>query len=184
MSENNKSLVLIVNEAMNLEQMLMESGGEINEAMEKALAVNSQELALKTDGYVEIIERFDSLSDHYKRRAEFYAKIAAQCSNASERLENNIKFAMQELGVDEIKGVDTRFKLTATSGSLKITDEEMVPVEYKIEKVVTSLDNKAIKGALSNGKEVPGAELIPGKSLRVYANTPERKSKKKEAVNE
>jgi hypothetical protein len=181
MSEN-KSLLLIVNEAMSLEQMLMESGGEINESIEKALAVNAQELAVKTDGYVEIIERFDSLAEHYKKRAEFYSKIAAQCSKAVTRLEDNIKFAMQELGVDEIKGVDTRFKMSQTSGSLAVLDAEMVPVEFKTEKIETVIDKKALKDALLNGKEIPGAELIPGHSLRVYANTPEKKSKKKEVV--
>ncbi|MBL7545602.1 MAG: siphovirus Gp157 family protein [Bdellovibrionaceae bacterium] len=182
MSEENKSLVVIVNEAMSLERMLIESGGEVSESIEKMLAVNSNELAVKVDGYHEIIERFESLSDHYKRRAEFYSKIASQCDNAASRLENNIKFAMQELQVDEIKGVDMRFKLSATSGALKINDAEMVPVEFKSEKIETVIDKKAVKDALSNGKEVPGAELVPGSSLRVYANTPEKKSKKKEVV--
>lgn len=178
MSEDKKSLVVIVNEALELERMLIESGGEVGETLEKMLAVNSAELAVKADGYVEIIERLESLGEHYKKRADFYAKIGAQCKTAAMRLENNIKFAMLELNVDEIKGVDMRFKLSPTSGSLNIIDEEMIPVEFKSEKITTVVDKKAIKDALSAGKEVQGAELIPGASLRVYANTPSKKSKK------
>jgi len=182
MSEESKSLLLIVNEAMDLERILVESGGEVSESLEKMLAVNSAELAIKADGYVEIIERFDSLKDHYKKRAEFYSKIASQCGNAVTRLEDNIKFAMQELGVDEIKGIDMRFKMSPTSGSLAILDPEMVPVEFKSEKVETVIDKKALKEALNSGKNIPGAEIITSHSLRVYANTPEKKSKKKEVV--
>lgn len=182
-NENNKSLLLIVNEAMQLEQALIESNGEVNEYLEKALSVNSAELAVKVDGYVEIIKRFESLGDHYKKRAEFYSKIATQCNNAVDRLENNIKFAMQELGVEEIKGEDMRFKVSATSGQLKITDEDMVPVEFKSEVIQTVIDKKSLKEAISAGKSIPGAEVIPGASLRTYANTPERKSKTKEVVS-
>lgn len=183
MSENKKSLVLIVNEAMILEQMLIESGGEINEDIEKALSVNSKELAVKVDGYIEIIKRFESLNEHYKKRAEFYNKIATQCNNAVERLENNIKFAMNELGVDEIRGEDMRFKMSATSGQLKINDEDMVPVEFKSEVIQTVIDKKALKEAINGGKTIPGAEVIPGVSLRSFANTPEKKSKTKEVMS-
>lgn len=172
----NKSLVLLVNEAMKIEQMLIESGGELSESVENALAVNSKELSQKVDGYQHILERFDSLEKHYKARAEFFKQIATQCKNAQDRLKDNIKYAMQELGVDEIKGQDMRFKMTPTSGSLVIEDPEMVPVEFKAEIVTTEIDKKALKEALSKG-DVPGAKLEAGFSLRSYANTPEKKKK-------
>lgn len=182
--EQNKTLALIVNEALILEKMLIESGGEVNPEIEKALAVNSQELALKVDGYVEIIERFESLEAYYKTRAEYFKDISSRCKKAVDRLKENIKYGMNELGIDEIKGVDMRLKVSQTSGSLKITDEEMIPVEFKKEEIKTVIDTKALKEAIAKGLEVKGAEIIPGFSLRAYANTPEKKSKKKEAVNE
>lgn len=178
----NKSLYLIVNEAMKIEQMLMESGGELTVDIEAALAVNSKELSEKVDGYQHVIERFTSLADHYKARAEFFKNIAGQCKTAADRLKDNIKFAMIELGVDEVKGQDMRFKLSATSGTLVIEDAEMVPVEFKSEVVTTEIDKKALKEAALKG-DVPGAKIEPGHSLRSYANTPEKKSKTKEVVN-
>lgn len=182
--ENNKSLALIVNEALIIEKMLIESSGEVNEDIEKALAVNSQELALKVDGYVEIISRFESLEDYYKARADYFKEISSRCKKAVDRLKENIKFGMNELRTDEIKGLDMRFKVTPTSGTLKITDEETIPVEFKKEEIRTVIDTKSLKEAISKGLKIEGAEVIPGFSLRSYANTPERKSKKKEAVNE
>lgn len=183
MSEQNKSLVLIVNETLELGRMLVESGGEVNEEFEKALAVNSKELSTKVDGYVEIIEHFKTMQDHYAARAAFYSQISGNCKNAIERLKDNIEFAMKELKVDEIQGSDMRFVLSKTVGSLNITDEELIPVEYKSEKTVTDIDKKALKATLSTGLQVPGAELIPGTSLKSFANTKVKKSKK-EVVNE
>lgn len=173
----NKSLYLIVNEAMALEQQLMESGGEITPEIESALAVNQESLMEKADGYQHVIERFESLSEHYAARAEFFATIGKQCKTAAERLKNNIKFAMIEMGVDELRGQDIRFKVTPTSGTLHIDDEEMIPVEFKTEIVKTEVDKKSLKEALKSS-EIPGARLEPGFSIRTYANTPEKKSKK------
>ncbi|MGZ3770043.1 MAG: siphovirus Gp157 family protein [Bdellovibrio sp.] len=173
----NKSLVLLVNEAMQIEQMLMESGGELTEEINKSLSVNSAELAQKVDGYDHILTRFESLEKHYKARAEFFKTIATQCKAAQDRLRDNIKFAMHEMGVSEIKGNDMRFKMAPTQGMLIIEDESMVPVEFKHEIVTTEIDKKALKDALLKG-ELPGAKLVPGFSLRSYANTPERKATK------
>ncbi|GEM_PF-3530000 len=178
MSEQNKSLVLIVNETLELERMLVESGGEVNEDFERALQVNSKELSTKVDGYVEIIERFKAMKEHYKSRANFYAQIASNCENAADRLKDNIEYAMKELKVDEIQGTDMRFVLSNTVGSLNIIDEDLIPVEYKSEKTVTEIDKKALKATLSTGLQVPGAELIPGTSLKSFANTKAKKSKK------
>ncbi len=57
---------MIVNEAMQIEQMLMESGGEITPEIDQALAVNSNSLVEKVDSYHHIIERFEALEGHYK----------------------------------------------------------------------------------------------------------------------
>lgn len=178
MSEQNKSLVLIVNETLELERMLVESGGEVNEDFERALQVNSKELSTKVDGYVEIIERFKAMKEHYKSRANFYAQIASNCENAADRLKDNIEYAMKELKVDEIQGTDMRFVLSSTVGSLVIDDPEEIPVEFKREVSKTEIDNKGIKAALTRGEKVPGAHLVPGTSLKSYANTKAKKSKK------
>lgn len=173
---DSKSLKDIVNEASQIEQMLIESCGEITPEIGAALSVISEQLPQKIDHYHFILERFESLEKHYKSRAEFFKQIAAQCKNAQDRLKENIKFAMHEMGVDEIHGQDMRFKMAPTQGTLIIEEEEMVPVEFKAEIITTEIDKKALKEALLVG-EVPGAKLVPGFSLRTYANTPEKKKK-------
>lgn len=170
----NKSLVTIVNEAASIETMLIESGGELTEQIQNFLSVNADELATKVDGYHMIIDRFDSLKKYYAEKAEFFKTISTQCDNASKRLKENIKFAMLEMGVDEIKGHDMRFKLSSGAGKLIVDDEEMIPVEFKSEKVYTEINTADLKEALKKGPVV-GAHIEPTQSVRVYANLPERK---------
>lgn len=176
-----KSLAAIVNESNQIEAMLLESQGEITEAIEAALAVRDLELTEKVDGYSHIMDRFAALESHYKEKAEFFSRISKQCSNVQDRLKNNIKFAMQEMGTTELVGVDIRFTLKPTTGSLVIDDAEIVPVEFKSEVIETVIDKKKLKDAASKG-EVPGARVEPGFSLRMFANTPERKTKKESAT--
>ena len=181
---DNKSLMNIVNESVAIENMLIESGGELTPEIEQALRVTEENLTAKADGYHLIIERFDTLEAYYKSRAEFFKQVSTQCSNVVSRLKNNIKYAMAELNVDEIKGLDVRFKLTPTSGSLVIEDEELIPIEFKTEVVSTVLNKPAVKAALSVGGVVPGAKLEKGSSLRVFANLPNKKTKTIEGKNE
>lgn len=176
----NQSLLAIVGKTVEIEKMLIESGGELTPEIEAALIVNEQSLSEKADGYHNIIERFDALGDHYSKRAAFFAQISKQCAGVVDRLKGNIKIAMSELKVDEIKGADVRFKLVTTSGKLIIEDEEMVPVEFKQEVINTVIQKDALKAALQAG-EVPGAKLEKGYSLRAYANLPDKETKPKKA---
>lgn len=170
----NKSLQLIINEANQLEEMLIHSGGELTPEIEAALAVRDLNLVEKIDGYAHIMDRFASLEAHYKQKAEFFAKISKQCAAVQARLEGNIKFAMQEFESAELLGTDIKFTLKPTAGSLVVEDEAMVPVEFKTEIISTVLDKKRLKDACSKN-EIPGARIEPGFSLRCVANTPKSK---------
>jgi hypothetical protein len=172
----NKSLITIVNESASIEAMLIESGGELTDEIQNFLSVNASELATKVDGYHMIIDRFDSLKKYYAEKAEFFKTISIQCDNASKRLKENIKFAMIEMNVDEIKGHDMRFKLSNGAGKLVIDDSEMVPVEFKEEKTETIIKSADLKEALKKGPVV-GAHIEATQSVRAYANLPEKKSK-------
>jgi hypothetical protein len=169
MSEN-KSLVSIVSEVNQIETMLIESGGEITPEIECALAVRDASVATKVDGYSYILDRLESLEEHYKNQAAFFSVISKQCKGAKDRLKDNLKGAMQEMGLDEIKGNDFRFKLSNSKPALEILDLGVVPKGYKKEVITVEIDKKALADDLAVG-EIPGARLVPSFSLRKYANT-------------
>jgi len=179
----NKSLVTIISETANIEQMLVESGGEMTPDIESFLQINASELSLKVDGYSTILDRFEMLESFYEQQAEFYNKVAVQCENAAKRLKLNLIYAMNELGQSEIKGSEIRFKLTNSAGSLVINDPEMVPVEFKTEVITTEIKKDEVKAALKRGEKVEGAELKIAQSIRVFPNLPDKKQKTKEVTN-
>jgi Siphovirus Gp157 len=174
----NKALLSIVSDSVNIEKMLIESGGELTPEIAEMLQVTEAEMSSKVDAYHMIIERFDALKNHYLSRSDYFKTISKQCENASRRLKDNIKIAMINLGTDEIKGNDMRFKLVDGAGSLVIEDEEMIPVEYKEVVIETVILKDKLKEDLKKDIEIPGARIEPTSSVRTYANIPERKTKK------
>ena len=48
---------------------------------------------------------------------------------------------------------------------VKINDEEMIPQEFKKEKVEIVIDKKAIKEKISNGEDIAGCEIVYSHSL-------------------
>lgn len=176
MSQENNSLVSLVSESSKLEMLLIESGGEITPEIEQALAVNAEEISNKVDSYSAVLERFKVLEGYYKERADQYSSIAKQCKNVQDRLKDNLKFVMDQLGTNEISGHEMRFVKSATSGLINIIDEELIPIEYKKEVITTEIDKKRLKEDASKGF-VPGTEFVPGFSLRSYPNTKQITSK-------
>ena len=165
-----KALQLIVNEVAQLEQMLIESGGEITPEIENMLAVKDVQLPEKIDGYYSIIERFELIQDFYKQKADAMSRLAKAASQVSDRCKDNLKLAMQELNVDELKGQDYRFKLSPSNPSVIIPDESLLDQSYTITKTVTSIDKKRILEDLKLAVKVMGARLEENFSLRKYLN--------------
>ena len=53
------------------------------------------------------------------------------------------------------------------SESVHITDEYLIPDEYKLFTVVKKPDKKTIKDALKNGKEIMGCELLEKQNISI-----------------
>jgi hypothetical protein len=64
---------------------------------------------------------------------------------------------MKEWGVRKVEGLQFSFAVKKNPPSVKITDEALIPAEYW--DYTPTLQKAAIKDALEEKKEVPGAEL-------------------------
>lgn len=169
MSENNKSLPLIVAEMSVILNQIVEAGGELSPEMETAFDNLGGQLQTKTDSYAFFMDRLDNEADFWKAKADSYLKVSRACANLKGRLNDSIKLAMRQLDTDEVKGNDMRFKLSKLAPKL-VLEESALPAEYKM--VVTTMvpDKERIKEDLGNKVEIPGATLEPVYSLRKYAN--------------
>lgn len=173
---NEKSLLQLV----EIEKLLLESGGELTPDLEAALFVPSSSLPDKIDSYDLTIDRFESNAKFYKERAEFFSNLAKQFIAAADRLKENVKLAMAELGTDELVGFDIRFKLQDTKPAVVVEDESKIDGAYTTVEQVVKINKDRILQDLKLGVPVVGVRLEPRKSLRVYANSPaaQRKAKK------
>lgn len=158
---------LVANE-LQFMTALIESEGEVKESMTD-MQVKSDMLPQKVDNYHYRMSRIKSEIDYMKSRKKEIDSIIKRLKAADDWLKENMKFGMLDLGVDEIKGLDRRFKLSKSEPKVDV-DESVLPAEYCREEVVIKPDLKKIEEELRAGRKVPGARLVEVYKLNNYAN--------------
>ena len=164
-----ETLPSLVSHASELIVKILEADGELTEFIENEMQVSQAALAEKVDSYKVIMEQLVVQKDYWRAKAQESTKIARAMENAKTSLNNNIKYAMQELDVGEMKGNDYRFKLSTLKPKLEINDE-VLDDDYFIQVITLVPDKDRIFKALVDGEEVAGARLVESISLRSYVN--------------
>lgn len=86
-------------------------------------------------------------------------------SNNISRLKLALQHGMETAGKDKIKDIDLSIWIQNNQPSVAVTDDKLIPGEFtEIEK---KLNKTAIKQALNDGEEVPGAKLVQTRSIRI-----------------
>lgn len=167
------TLFSLVQQANVISRMLAESGGEITPELDALMANVDVKLPEKIDGYHVVMERLEVEAKYWKDKSTAYALMAKAHTAIQEKIKERLKEAMKALGVDEIKGHDVRFKLSNVKPSLVIDEAKLDP-SYTMVVTETVPDKERIRAALSEGARIPGAQLVPGQSLRPYLNKKEK----------
>lgn len=170
-----KSLMTLVAESSELENQLIQSGGEITPEIEALLEVKDLQLPDKVDNYGLVMDRMAMISEFYTQRAEMFLKMSKAADSVIDRCKSNLKLAMENLKTDEILGHDIKFKIVKSNPTVVIEDESKIDPAYTTTQTVVKIDKKRIGEDLKVGIEVAGAKLQQGSSLRQYANTPKSK---------
>jgi hypothetical protein len=123
------------------------------------------------------MERMESISEFYKKRADDYLRLSKAASRLVDYCKDNLKYAMQELDTNELVGNDFYFKLSKTNPKCVIDDEAKIDMVYKREIKEIVVDKKAILEDLKQGLPVVGAKLEESFSLRAYIKSPNKKAK-------
>jgi hypothetical protein len=101
-----------------------------------------------------------------KRLQEF--KRSAE--SAQNRLEGYVTYCIDALGRDakgkyrKLEGHTTVMFLRASPASVDVLDEAAIPEQYKRATVTIAVDKRAVKAAIENGEDVPGAKLVTDKT--------------------
>lgn len=122
-------------------------------------------IADKAIGYGKVINQLvadeKQLADKIKHDQERKRVL----SNNISRLKLALQHGMETAGKDKIKDIDLSIWIQNNPVSVAVTDDKLIPGEFtEIEK---KLNKTAIKQALNDGEEVPGAKLVQTRSIRI-----------------
>jgi hypothetical protein len=169
-----KSLQTILSEKEALEQLLVETGGEVTnveEIVNNWMDEITSDLANKVDSYEYKQEMLEATAARFSARADKLYSVAKNLMNLSKGLKERLKFYMKESGLTEIKGNEYVFKLSDGKDKLVIDDEKKIPKDYFYEEIHKVLDKDLLIAALEDESVmVDGAHLETVKTLRVSIN--------------
>lgn len=162
-----QTLMSIADDALALERLILEAGGELSPELEAWIAEIDTKLSQKADAYSFVMDRFESTAKLLRERAEKFTVAARSLDSASKRINERIKAAIMSMERTEVRGTDIVFKLQRSAPALEL-DEKQIPQEYQI--LTYAPDKKRITEELKAGKQIPGASLRQSYSLRTHVN--------------
>lgn len=122
-------------------------------------------IADKAIGYGKVINQLvadeKQLADKIKHDQERKRVL----SNNISRLKLALQHGMETAGKDKIKDIDLSIWIQNNPVSVAVTDDKLIPGEFT--EVEKKLNKAAIKQALNDGEEVPGAKLVQTRSIRI-----------------
>lgn len=168
------NLIELVKRANDLEQALVESGGEITDIISQIEEDLRTDVKRKAEDYYFVLERMKSNSEFYKEEADKYYKISKSLETTHERIKDFLKGGMIAMDISEIIGEKVKVKLSDSRGKLEIVDENDIPQQYKMVVTTHEIDKEKLRADLEAGVHVTGAKLVKGKTIRFTPNRNKR----------
>lgn len=161
-----KSIYNIEAEYMELAEAIINNDGEITEEQEKSLAINREELEVKSVKYGYVIKDVENEIEAIDGEIKRLNQLKSVRSNLIEKLKDTIHNAMRMYDIDEIKLQNLKINFRKST-SVSIMDENLIPEKYKTTKEVTSISKKEIADDLKAGVDVQGAYLSHNQNLQI-----------------
>lgn len=163
---NAPTLYGITAELNGILAQLEELGGEITPELEQALAINEEQFVAKAEDYGHAILNLKGMATAAKAEKERLAGLQKFYENAQKRLTDALSTAMQVFGHEKVENATMRLSLRHSTAT-EVDDLDQLPAEFKTTKVEVVADKTAIKKAIQQGEDVPGAHLVENVSLQI-----------------
>lgn len=176
--KDNRTLFQLTSDMVELEDALYESGGELTPEIEEALALTSDALMAKVDGYNSVIRKMKAHSEACADEIKRIQAIKKTADNGQKRIREFIDYSM---GIYDIKRIDGEFcKITRSTRSVLEVNEEMVLETVKdilaecreslppFVKIEAKIDKTALKEWMNEQQiTLPGCEWKESSSITI-----------------
>ena len=146
--------------------LIEEGGGELTPELEQALTITEGQFAAKAEDYGKAILNLRAMAVAAKAEKDRLAALQKFYENAQKRLADALSSAMQVFGQEKVENGTLRLSLRRTTAT-EVDDIDQVPQFFKTTKVEVVADKTAIKKAIQEGEDVPGAHLVENVSLQI-----------------
>ncbi|APX73136.1 siphovirus Gp157 family protein [Companilactobacillus allii] len=119
----------------------------------------------KANGYAMVDLELSKDEEGLKDEAQRLLKRAKNINTNRKVLRQSLQEAMEAMGMDIIKTDNFTISIRKNPPSVNINDESKIPAY--LTKVVYSVDKKEVGNRLKKGEDIPGAELLRKRSLRI-----------------
>ena len=140
-----------------------EEDTEIKQDLQELIAV---ELKNKSNNIVYVIKNLEGNNAAIDAEIERLQALKKRNSSNIEKIKSNVLLFMQQNNVDTIKSDLATFS-KRKSESTDIENIEQIPQEFITVKQTFTPDKTAIKKAIKEGIEVPGAKIVENFSLSI-----------------
>ena len=160
------SLYTISGDLLALLSAIEANDGEITPDIEQALAITEDQFAAKATDYGLAILNLEAMAKAAKAEKERLAGLQKFYENVSNRLRGALCGAMDVLDHPKVESPSVRLFLRHTTAT-EVDDVTKLPDEFVTTKIEDVPDKAAIKKALQEGRDVPGAHLVENVSLQI-----------------
>lgn len=156
------TLVEILTSQNELEKFLSERGGEITsdeQMVDEFFKSISTDLQTKVDGYAVTLEDLRTRAVNAYEKSQQWLLLSKRLTTVVERLEGHMIQSMISFDKLRLPGKEYEATVRQNPPRVVIDDESQIPATYSKQKITLSVDKMAIKEAIKNGMDVPGAHL-------------------------
>lgn len=163
------TLYKIADEFSRLDELLENAPNEnLAEYFEQEQNDVAELLTKKIDSCVGYYQREEDLIELAKKRISELQAYVKTKTRKLENFENYVFFCMNKIGKEKLDGELTSVKFRKPAKSVNIFDEKSIPAKYLVVKTESYVDKKAISSDLKSGEDVPGANLVDGKTSLIF----------------
>lgn len=171
------TLIQLTAEAQQIEQKLIETGGELTPELEAAWKDNALAIAQKVDGYHSVLRKFAMAETALDEEIKRLTALKKTAVNAQKTIKSHLKYGMEIAGLEKLEG--TYCKVSFSKSNSVVVDEDAVIAPYEAEiatlrsvlpDYITAdfkVSKTALKSQLEKGTAIEGAAIAENYNIQI-----------------